>query len=292
MKKIVAALIAATLVAAAVAGMRWSSAQGAVATTPIQHVVLILEENHNAPTAKSGMPFMRSQGAAFAQTGTANYSAITHPSLPNYLALTEGNTGDPKSFAGTDCGTSTTGCMQVDDNIYHQADVAGLGWNQWSESMPSNCAKANKTPYVVHHAPAPFYTDLVNTDCSTQDVPFNKLSVPNPTAGFTFVTPNLNDDAHNGSLTAADSWLKTVVNALKTKTNYTNGSTLIEVTFDEGSSGNNHVYTVFINPALSKKTITTVSNHYSLLRLNEELLGLPLLAGAKNAPDIRPALGL
>jgi hypothetical protein len=265
-----------------------ATSQAAVpnAATPIRHVVMILEENHNATAAIGGMPYMKGLGSTYAHDWTS-YSAITHPSLPNYLALTGGST-----FGHTnDCGTSTSGCMVSANNIYHQAEAAG-GWRQLSESMPTPCDSKNASPYVVHHAPAPFYTDLVQSDCNANDVNLNASSVPALSAGFTFVTPNLNDDAHNGSLSGADAWLKRVVPQMMNQGSYTDGSTLIEIVFDEGSSGNNHVSLVLINPALRGKTLTSAYNHYSLLRLNEELLGQSLLGSAAHATDMRSVLGL
>jgi hypothetical protein len=66
---------------------------------------------------------------------------------------------------------------------------------------------------------------------------------------------------------------------------------LIEVTFDEGVSTNQTVAAVFINPGLAGITVTEQASHYSTLRLNEELLGLPLLGNAASAPDINAELG-
>ena len=50
--------------------------------------------------------------------------------------------------------------------------------------------------------------------------------------------------------------------------------------------------TTFVHPTLSGVVISQPATHYSTLRLNEELLGLPLLGAAPTAPDIRQALGL
>ena len=189
---------------------------------------------------------------------------------------------------GSDCGSGTAGCTTAADNIFHQLE-AGAGWNQWSEAMPSNCATQNAPPYVVHHAVAPYYTDL--TTCPTNDISLDPAAVPAITAGYTFITPSNDHNAHSGSLTVADGWLKVVVGHLMNDPAYIDGSTLIEITFDEGSA-NNTVYTAFINPRLSAVAVSQPATHYSTLRLNEELLGLPLLGAAQTAPDIRPALGL
>ena len=120
------------------------------------------------------MPYLTSLGLTYAHT--TNYTAIQHPSLPNYLAVTSGST----QAAADDCGTNTTKCATAADNIFHQMELSGQGWQEWAESMPSNCATADKQPYVVHHAPPPYYTDL--TTCAINDFPLNVNAVPTITA--------------------------------------------------------------------------------------------------------------
>lgn len=248
-------------------------------TTAIQHVVMIMEENHSASSiTSSSMPYLTSLGNTY-EHGVTN--AVTHPSLPNYFAITSGGT----QGASNDCGTSTNRCTTGANNIYHQGS-----WKQLSESMPKPCDHNNASPYVVHHAIAPFYTDL-NTTCTANDVSLNKSAVPQITAGFTFITPNNLDNAHSASLGQADNWLKTVVPQLLRQAAFTNGSTVIEITFDEGS-GSNTVYTAILNPAVQHRTFSGKFSHYSLLRLNESLLGYSFLGNAANAPDMRSAVGL
>src|SRR6266566_2120639 len=54
-----------------------------------RHVFIIVMENHTPEQALSG-PFMASLASKYALA--ENYHAITHPSVPNYLALTSGST--------------------------------------------------------------------------------------------------------------------------------------------------------------------------------------------------------
>src|SRR4029077_12830810 len=111
--------------------------------------------------------------------------------------------------------------------------------------------KADKQPYVVHHAPAPYFTDLLT--CATNDFPLNINAVPSITANYTFITPNNNNNAH-GSLGAAgdpvvaDNWLKSLMGQLMSQSAYTNGSTLIVLTWDEGVGSNQTIFTVLVNP--------------------------------------------
>lgn len=258
---------------------------GATTLQPISHVILIMEENHSfSQTYGTAMPYLTSLANTYAYE--SNEHSIGLPSLPNYIALTSGNTqkAGGGSFIGTDCSPSES-CSSTSDNIFHQA---GAAWRVWAESEPKHCDPANSGEYAVRHTSAPYYQDLTN--CATNDVGYP--STPGwSTAKYVQIAPNLLHDAHDGTIAAADTWLKGKVPQLLANSSYTNGSTLIEVTWDSGGP-NNTVETVFVNPRLSHRHLTLSATHYSLLRLNEELLGFPLLGSARTASDLRPALGL
>jgi hypothetical protein len=60
----------------------------------------------------------------------------------------------------------------------------------------------------------------------------------------------------------------------------------------QGLSTNQTVNTVLVNPCFAGITLTGAYNHYSTLRLSEELLQLPLLGAAATANDMMAELGL
>lgn len=265
---------------------RASQSQARVMQTyqPISHIVLIMEENHSPTQAYAAMPYFKSLSQTYGVE--TNDWGVAFPSLPNYIALTSGSI--PADIKGKDCTPSST-CDDTGTSIFSQGS-----WNVWAESMPKPCYKSNTSLYAPRHTAAPYYTQLAKT-CAT----FDKVlpSTPTISANFTLVAPNLNDDAHNGTLAQADTWLKNFIPKLTSQSAYTDGSTLIEITFDTasgncGSSCASPVALVLLNPRLSHKSVSTKINHYSVLRLNEEELGYPLLGAAKTATDIRAAFGL
>ena len=73
---------------------------------------------------------------------------------------------------------------------------------------------------------------------------------------------------------------------------FTNGSTLIVLTWDEGVGTNQIINTALLNPRFSHLTLTGAYNQYSTLRLSEEILGQPLLGAAATANDMKAELGL
>jgi hypothetical protein len=258
----------------------------------ISHIITLFDENHNQTTVTpTSMPYLSGLKSEFASTN--NYSAIQKGSLGNYMAATSGF-----NLPSADCQASSSTCASTNDNIFNQLNGR---WQAIAQSMPSNCYKSNyptgatstNQTYVPRHNPAVYYSVLAST-CSTNDIPQGATVSINPNAAYTWITPDLNNDAHNGSLISADNYLKNVVPQLLADPNYTNGSTLIELSWDEGSSTNEQVLTVFLHPSLdnSHKVLTGAYTHYSLLRLNEEILGLPILGNAQTANDMRTELGL
>ena len=163
--------------------------------------------------------------------------------------------------------------------------------------MPSNCAPTNNGNYAVRHNPPPYFTTLAG--CSTLDVPYTQLAtdLTNGTLpAFSFVTPNLIDDMHNGTIADGDDWLSANLPTILNSSEYKSGTTAVFVTWDEGEGGVSdncahnktdvgcHVPTLVISPSTVARTKSpALFNHYSLLRTAEDLLGLPeLRLAAKN----------
>jgi hypothetical protein len=161
--------------------------------------------------------------------------------------------------------------------------------------MPTGCYRSNSSPYAVRHNPETYYTNL-GTDCARYDVPLG--SAPNVSAAFTFVTPDICHDMHSNScpgsadaVAQGDQWLQGFVPKLLATPQYRAGSTVIFVTWDEGS-GSNHIPTLVISPTTSHVRSSTAFTHYSVLRTTEEILGLPLIGGAVSAASMRAAFHL
>jgi len=245
------------------------------------HVVWVWMENHSYSEiiGSSSAPYINTLAT---QCGLAtNYSAITHPSLPNYVAATSG---------------STQGITDDNPPSSHPLSVASIFGQvasaSYEESMPSNCDLTDADPYAVKHNPEAYYTP-VRTACQTNNVPLSSLSATNLPA-FSFVTPNLCNDMHDCSVASGDSWLQNFIPKLTSTSDYQAGRTVVFITWDEdnGSSAN-HVATLVLSaytPAGARSA--TVYNHYSLLRTTEELLGTGLLGNASAAASMLSAFHL
>jgi phosphatidylinositol-3-phosphatase len=246
--------------------------------------VWIVMENHsyNEVIGSSSAPH---ENQLAAQCGSASqFFAETHPSLPNYIAMTSG---------------STQGITDDADPSAHPLNVPSIfsltngGWRSLEESMPSNCLLTNSGQYAVRHNPAAYYTNI-RTECQTLDVPLG--ATPDISAGFTFITPNLCNDTHDCPVSTGDSWLSAVLPKIFASAEYQAGRTAVFVTWDEDDgSQSNQIPTLVIAPSVVPGTTASGLrlNHYSLLRATEEMLGLsPLLGNAAGATDLRPAFNL
>jgi hypothetical protein len=256
------------------------------------HVIWIWMENHSYGQiiGSSAAPYSNSLASG---CGLAtNYTAVTHPSLPNYLAATSGDT-----WGITDDNPPSSHPLAV-NSIFQQAGSAG----SYEESMPSNCDLTSSGTYAVKHNPEAYYTNI-RTACTADNVPMGTtssgafataLSTGNLPA-FSFVTPNLCNDMHDCSVQTGDAWLKSWVPKITASAPYQSGNTVIFITWDEDdSSSGNHVATIVVSPYTTPGTqSTTAFTHYSLLRTTEQLLGITTFLGnASGAASMRTAFGL
>jgi phosphatidylinositol-3-phosphatase len=212
------------------------------------------------------------------QCGLAtNYHAVTHPSLPNYIAATSGD-----YWGIADDNAPSSHPLSV-PSIYSQVKAAGLTWRDYEESAPGNCPTASSGTYAVKHDPAPYYTGI-RSDCANWDIPMgttssgafvndlNKGTLP----AFSFVTPNLCNDTHDCSIATGDAWLKGWIPKITSSSAYQSGTTVLFLTWDEDDgSSSNRVVTIVVSPTTPAGTRSATSfTHYSLLKTTEQLLGV------------------
>lgn len=267
-----------------VAGLQPSTAHpcGSTQARRWQHIVWIIMENksYSQIVGAADAPY---ENHLAAECGLAtDYHAVSHPSLPNYIALTSGSThgitdDDPPS-AHPIGGSS----------LFSQL---GADWSSLQESMPSNCDTSSTGEYAVKHNPAAYFTDIRNA-CDSQDVPLTQP--PDISHRFTLITPNLCHDMHDCPVSTGDGWLATFLPTLLNSRQYRAGSTAVFLTYDEDDgSGDNQVATFVIAPTVPTGTrSSTPFTHYSLLRTTEEMLGFGRLGGAGTANSMRRAFHL
>jgi acid phosphatase len=253
----------------------------------IGHVFLLVEENHGYSDiiGTSAMPYL--SGIASQYGLATQYYANTHPSIGNYFMLTTGQIeSNDDSFSGT----------ITDDNIVRELVKAGKTWKSYAESLPSiGYTGGDVYPYARRHNPFSYFSDVIGTGQANNLVPFSQFS-SDLAAGtlprFSFIAPNLLDDAHDGSLGAADLWLKNNIDPLIASALFQKDGLLI-VTFDEAETsdtqnGGGHVVAVVISPLAKRQyQSTTLYQHQSTLRELLTALGVSAFPGASaTAPSM------
>jgi phosphatidylinositol-3-phosphatase len=275
--------------------------------TPIQHVFLILMENEQTGIIYGEQPYQTYLANTFAFAGNANGPngtgayGVCHPSAPNYLALTS---GEPLQ-----CGSDAYDTYPV-NNLGNLLQTAGESWIAYEESATVPCQTTSSGLYVPRHNPFTYYSDLglhVNGSvCETHDVPIANLTNDYPYAetppAFTYIAPNVLNDAHSSSAAVGDAFLASFVPKLMAQPWFQ--SSVIFITYDEAYTENGSenfsgydglvggpIYTVAVSPyTLGVGTLGFNSTHYDILSTIEWLLGLPGTGTGNDSTVEFPAL--
>ncbi|MFZ3356007.1 MAG: alkaline phosphatase family protein [Thermoplasmata archaeon] len=256
--------------------------------TPIQHVVTIVLEN--APLSSAlATPYLKSIYNTYA--GASNYYGVCHPSAPNYLAMTSGQS--------LQCGTDNVNsysAMNVGDLI----TARGETWAGYFESMPSPCYPYwSNNLYKPGHNPFIYYSDLqgggLSSSCATHDLPLSSFNPANTPQNYVFIAPNLLNDGHNTSISYASSWLSGYLPTLLAEP--WAASTAFFIVIDEGASSDGsgyaglnggHTYLAAVGPySKGVGVYSSDASPYSLLSTTEWLLG----TGSTGAHDSQSQFG-
>lgn len=269
--------------------------------TQVNHVFIVMEENHSYEQVigNAQMPYLNGLVHAYARAD--GYFANTHPSIGNYFMLTTGQiiTNDD-SYGGT---------VSV-DNAVRELIAAGKSWKEYSESLPYQGYYGGDTgSYTQHHNPCSYFSDVRGNQTQQQNlVPFTQLAVDisnHALPNYGFIVPNNQDNAHDGTLGQADSWLQANIDPLIRSTDFnTPGGGLLLIVFDESSSSDNafgggHIAWVAVGPDVKQGGYpsnklgfrTMLYQHPSTLRFMLTLLGVTNFPGSSStAPDMNEFL--
>lgn len=266
-----------------------ASGGGGGGTTPVvNHVFIVVEENTDyASVTSSSMPYLDSLAGAYSLA--TEYYADTHPSLGNYFMMTVGDT-----VTNDDNYSQTV----PNDNIVRHLVAAGKTWKAYAEDLPSvgdTTVNLDNGTYASRHNPVVYLTDVHDNPTQAQNVvPFTQFA--SDLTGYTFpnysfIVPNLCDDAHDCSLGTADSWLQTNIDPLVRSPAFQQDGLLI-ILFDESggdnTNGGGRVVWVAVGSRVKRGyQSTTLYQHASTLRLTAKVLGLTSFPNqAASAPDM------
>lgn len=249
------------------------------------HIVLVIEENHafGQIIGNSEAPYINSTLVKGGALMTDSF-AITHPSLPNYLAIFSGSTQgvvvDKCPVPGAPFAPSLGGELQA----------ARTSWRTYAESLPKVGSNTCYSAYPFDHDHAPFSS-------FADDPPSMQL----PFAGYwpadlarlprvAVVIPNVLNDMHDGSIGRGDAWLQRNIGpyAAWTKTH----NSLLIVTWDEDNgSDNNRVPTMFYGAGVLPGQYSQHITHYDVIRTLEDMFDLNPIGNTASAAVISDIWG-
>jgi hypothetical protein len=259
------------------------------------HIAVVLMENeeYGDIIGSSSTPYINSLAKRYA-TARSMY-AITHPSLPNYLALTGGSTFGIDS----DC----TDCSVKASSLVDQFEPAGVSWKAYMEDLPHPCfTAAGAGDYAKKHNPFLYYTRVADRPARcARVVPMTELAVDERAHAlprFVWITPNLCHDMHDCSAATGDRFLAKLLPPLL---NALGPRGLLFLTWDEGTTdagccrlaSGGHIATVIAGRGVKPGArLRTPIDDYSILQAIEDLLRLPRLRGAACVctPTLAPVL--
>jgi phosphatidylinositol-3-phosphatase len=254
-----------------------------------KHVVIVMEENQSYSTVVGDTSAWPNLNALVGKGALAtHYYANSHPSIGNYFMLTTGQlltTND-----------NSTKVWNV-DNIARRMLAAHVSFKIYAEGIKQGYVGGNTGLYLVRHNPFAMLSDIADNKsvANAHIYPFTQFAIDLANRSipeYSYIVPDIEDDAHNGTPHAADAWLeKKVVGPLSTHASFqTGGDGFLVVDFDEAADsdtthGGGHVAAVMWGPIVKadyKQASSTVYQHQSMLRTEMELLGLsdpPAAAG-------------
>jgi hypothetical protein len=291
-----------------------------------QHVFVIMMENtgYDSLIGNPNAPFINDAAARFGLA--SNYFGVIHPSQPNYIAITAGQTGvDSDNDETLDA-----------PNIADQIEASGRTWKSYSQSL-SLCngnvlahACGNQL-YERKHNPFVSFADIQSNparlanvvDLTQLDADLASGNVPS----YSFIDPDQCHDMHGrggggsadpcdfsqvqGLIAAGDAFLQEWVGKIIASPAW-DGNSVIFIQWDEAdftnsgdfgfgddtgccdsvpNHGGGHVLSIVISHSNhSAVTSNTAYNHYSVLRTIEEGWQLGCLGAACDITNV-PAMG-
>jgi hypothetical protein len=252
----------------------------------ISHVVVVWMENREASAVTaSTMPYLYGLSQTYGRAD--QFYAVTHPSLPNYLAFWSGSTQGVTDDADHNLAAAS---------LSSQMAAAGKSWRTYAQDYPDGGCNTGSAysggvdgpgvagTYARKHNPAMSFTFVSG---SSQCANVQPLEDFDPGVNFAFVAPNLCNDMHDCSPAQGDAFLQDFLPRVFAAPEWAN--TLLVVSFDEGTSdanGGGRVFTMVARQGLAGVTSPTPHDHYGLLRTIQDTFGLPCLGASCGATPL------
>jgi hypothetical protein len=271
----------AAILALLVALLFCTAAKAAPLVPAFEHVVVIVFENKESTSVLGNRAAPTFNAYARRYANLTRYYGVTHPSLPNYLALVSGSTHG----ITTDC----TSCVATGKSLADTIEASRRTWKTYAEGLPSpGFTGPSSGRYAKKHDPFAYFPDVAdNPNRRTRIVPLSNLASDlrsGTLPSFSLLVPDLCHSMHDCSVRVGDTWLRRQTPPLLSLPN-----SVVFVVFDEGSTsirGGGHTVALALGTAVRPRSrFRRVTGHYGLLCTIEQAWGLPLLGrSARTVP--------
>jgi phospholipase C len=249
-------------------------------------VFTIVMENHDRSEiiGSAQAPYITGLARDHAEA-VGYHDSYVHPSKPNYLWMVAGqnfgilNDDDP----------GPGNVVTTRSHLVDQIERAGLTWKSYQESMGEPCGLRSQGLYAVKHDPFVYFSDVNGWDgttfqpsarCAEHVVDYQQLDADIASGrvpDYVFITPNMINDMHDGSVQDGDRWLAREVPKILATPAYQNGGVLF-LTWDEGSSAGDDPPFIAISPNARRGQVSRQDyDTSSFLKTVQAILGLESL---------------
>jgi phosphatidylinositol-3-phosphatase len=262
------------------------AAKRAMTQPAFQRAVVVVFENKDRSTIADDPSAPTFNGYARRYAALTDYHAMTHPSLPNYLALVSGST----QGITTNCYDCTVGAASLADSL----ESAGLSWKTYAEGLPApGFVGSGLDRYTKRHDPFLYFRPVLGRpERRRRIVPFARFQVDlarRRLPAFSLVVPDLCHDMHNCPVAEGDRWLHRFLPPLLRSPQMRRG--VVFVVFDESESktgtDGGHVFAFAAGAAVRPHSVYARRlTHYGLLATLEANWRLRRLGESANEGPI------
>jgi phosphoesterase family protein len=223
------------------------------------HVWMVTEENHSYEdvVGSSQMPYYNQ---LISQYGLATqFYSNQHSSLTALMWLVAG--------APVESNNNTVSCKHSNDNIVRELLKQGYTWRAYQENMPSagfqGLYGGKNNEYYRRHNPLIDFSDVCpGTGQDTNSVPYSQMAddfAQGETVNYAYITPDATEDAHSGSLKAADQWLQANLPAILARPEFRpGGDGILFIVWDEGTLYTDNRCSATVKQGCGGRTATLV----------------------------------
>jgi phosphatidylinositol-3-phosphatase len=224
-----------------------------------KHVWVLTEENHSFEdvVGNSQMPYYNQ---LIRQYGLATqFYSDQHSSLPALMWYVAG--------AAVETDNNTVSCNHNNDNIVRELIKNGYTWRSYQEDMPSagyqGLYGGPNNIYARRHNPLIDFTDVCpGTGQDTNSVPYWQMATDfaqGNVVNYNYITPALPDDAHDGTVEAADQWLQANLPAILARPEFQpGGDGILFIIWDEGNLNTDNRCSATVANGCGGRTATLV----------------------------------